>query len=451
MTEVSGQLDSGFVHRERPPGPRGLQLARALLDYRGDALPTLERMVARYGDVTYFPLPGSGAYLLGHPDLIQHVLIKNVDNYRKTTASRWARHFFGNAMQINNGEYARNMRRLLAPAFHGEGLARAYGELIVRETTATISGWTPGHRPALTQELTDLILDIVVQIFFGTEPGDETRRIGRMFLAALPPVGTILPAWLPGSRNRKYVTAAAALNDDILQRIAARRRDPSHGTDFLSMLVRIVGKDGQVLTDQQIRDELVAYALAGYSASTAVNQILRLVAEHPPVDAALAGELAAVVGNRDATIHDLPALTYLGKVMKEALRLCPPAGMMFRRAVADDVIGGWSIPAGARMFVSSWVVQRDPRFFDDPLEFRPDRWTPDFERALPMCAYFPFGRGPRACIGGAMGELILQLIVATALGRYRLEALHKLPSDQAEWPAVLASGGVQVNVEERPG
>lgn len=448
MSELSEHLQSPIVPHRRPPGPRGMALVRALLEYRKNALPTLEKMVGEYGDVTYFPLPGGGAFLLGHPELIAHVLIKNVDNYQKTSASKWARHFFGNAMQINNGEYARNLRKMLAPAFHGEGLARAYADLVVRETSAAVRDWPAGHRTGMTQELTDLVLDIVMQIFFGTAPGAETKRLGQMFLAALPPVGTMLPAWLPGSRNHRYIRDAAALNVEVMKRIHARRAKPGEGSDFLTTLVNI-SRDGQSLTDQQIRDELVAYALAGYSASTAVNQILRLIAENPHAEAAVAAELASVIGNRDATMHDLPRLEYLGKVIKEALRLCPPAGMMFRRAVADDVIGGWPIPAGARMFVSSWVVQRDPRFFDEPLEFKPERWTPEFERALPMCAYFPFGRGPRACIGGAMGELILQSMVATICGRFKLDALRKLPSDQAEWPAVLASGGVQVDVHPR--
>lgn len=432
---------------ERPPGPRGLALLRAFLAYSRNALPTMEKMVAQYGDVTYFPMPGGGAYLLGHPDLIQHVLIKNVDNYHKTTASKWARHFFGNAMQINNGDYARQLRRIVAPVFHGEGLARAYGDLIVRETAAAVASWRPGHRPGLTQELTDLVLDVVMQIFFGTEPGQETKHLGRMFLASLTPSGTLLPHWIPGSRNQQYVQAVASLNAVLMDRIAAKRRDGAAGSDFLSVLVRLGGgKEGHSLSDQQIRDELVAYALAGYSATTSVNQVLRLIAENPAVDEQLGAELARVAGARDPGFHDLPQLTYLAMVTKEALRLCPPAGMMFRRAVADDVIAGWRIPAGSRIFVSSWVVQRDGRFFDDALVFKPERWTPAFERALPACAYFPFGRGPRACIGGAMGELILQLIVATINSRFRLVALRKLDSDHAEWPAVLADGGVQATV-----
>ncbi|HEX8620261.1 MAG TPA: cytochrome P450 [Thermoanaerobaculia bacterium] len=448
MSEVSARIDLPPVRSGRPPGPRGLRLVRTLLDYRRNNLPTIEKLAREFGDIAYMPFPGGGGFVVSHPDYIQHILIRNSDNYRKTSATHWVRHFFGNAMQINNGEYARNMRRIIAPAFHGEGLARAYAELIVDESVAAIRGWKPGPRPGITQELTELVLDVIVRIFFGTEPGAETRRVGALFVAALPPAGAILPRWIRGSRSGRYVAAAAALTAEVMARIAARRRDVNGGTDFLSMLVR-AGKDGQQLNDQQIRDEIVAYALAGYSAATALNQILRLVAENPHADTRLAAELETVIGAREPRMQDLPALDYLGSVVKEALRLCPPAGMMFRRAAADDVIGGWPIPAGARMFLSSWVVQRDRRFFPDPLTFKPERWTPEFERALPMCAYFPFGRGPRACIGGAMGELILQLIVATILRRHRLEARVTLRPDQDEWPAILAAGGIQVDVHPR--
>jgi cytochrome P450 len=449
MTGITRDLGSAPVHEERPPGPRGRKLVRALLDYRRNALATLESLSREYGDVTYFPLPGGGAFLLNHPDLIHHVLIRNVDNYGKTNGSKWARRFFGNAMQLNNGDYARQMRRIVAPAFHGEGLLNAYGNLILRETSALVDSWEPGERPGLTAELNDLVLDIVVQIFFGTAPGADTRRAGALFLAALTPAGAVLPAWMPGSRNQQYVRGVAALNAFVMQRIADARTSGSSGSDFISVLVRLGGKDGHGLSDQQIRDEIVAYALAGYSTGTALNQVLRLVAENPEADEGLEAEVARVTGDRAPGLQDLSSLNYLGKVLKESLRLCPPAGMMFRRAFADDVIDGWRIPKGARMFLSSWVVQRDRRFFDDPLAFKPERWTPEFERALPPCAYFPFGRGPRACIGGAMGEMILQLIVATIAKRYRLVASHKFPDDQAEWPAVMAAGGLRARLFRR--
>ncbi len=208
--------------------------------------------------------------------------------------------------------------------------------------------------------------------------------------------------------------------------------------------------DGYALTERQVRDELVPFALSGYSATTGINQVLRLVAEHPVVDRALAEELESAMSGGASLVHELSRLPYMNKVVKEALRLCSPAGVMFRRAVADDIIGSWKIPAGASLFAASWVVQRDARFFDDPLTFKPERWTPEYERSLARCAYFPFGRGPRSCIGGALGELMVQLTVVTIAGRYRLEALRALPAEETAWPRVLAHGGIKVDVHPRP-
>jgi cytochrome P450 len=440
------------VLRPRPPGPRGIALVRAANDLRRNGLATLERMAREYGDVVYLNMAGRHMFLISHPDLVEQVLIRNYTNYIKTTGDAQTRHFFGNAMQLNNGDYARAMRRIIAPVFNPEALARAYGETIVRETQAAMDRWQPGPRPGLTQELTDLVLDVAAQIFYGTEPGEDTRRMGRLWLAATVPAGSsVLPAWVPKSRKARYIEAVAALDAEVLGRIRERRRDPSSGGfDFLTVLARLEGKDGPALTERQVRDELVAYTLAGYSATTAINQVLRLVAEHRTADRALADELASVVGGRAPGIQDLPKLTYLDKVVKEALRLCSPAGVMFRRAVGPDVIGGWTIPAESRLFLSSWVVQRDPRFYDDPLAFKPERWTPEFERSLHTCAYFPFGRGPRSCIGGALGELIVQLVVATIAGRYRLEALRAIPAEESAWPRVLAGGGIRVDVHPRP-
>jgi cytochrome P450 len=173
-------------------------------------------------------------------------------------------------------------------------------------------------------------------------------------------------------------------------------------------------------------------------------QTLRLMAENPAADAQVAAEVASVPGTRP-DVHKLP---YTGKVLKESLRLAPPAGLMMRHTEADDVVGGWAVPAGSRMLLSSWLMQRDPRYYDDPLAFRPERWTPDFERGLPSCAYFPFGAGARSCIGGILSDLTLRLIVATIARRFRLEAAVT-PADESAWPLLLAREGFRAVIRTR--
>jgi cytochrome P450 len=428
---------------------------RALNDFRRSPLPALERLAQRHGDAVCVTLPGRRAFLFAHPDLISHVLIRHGENYTKTGGTRAARRFFGSSMQLNNGDKARAMRRLLAPLFVFDRVARAHGDLIVEETLAVIARWKPGPRPGLTQELMDLLLDIMVRVHFGTEKGEETRHVGQLYTTALSLLPEFsLPEWVPTPRNRRYVAAVAALDAALLGRIAAQRRHDTGGTDLISELLRLDGKEGAGLPDPQIRHELVSMMAASYgTVGMTLVQTLRLMAENPAVDGQVAAEIASIANaglssTGPFVTPDVHKLPYTGKVLKESLRLCPPAGLVMRHTVADDVVGGWPVPAGSRILLSSWLVQRDPRYYDDPLAFRPERWTADFERALPSCAYFPFGAGARSCIGGILSDMTLRLIVATIARHYRLEAAVT-PADQSAWPLFLAREGLQAVIHPR--
>lgn len=440
---------SGAARASRAPGPRGIALVRALADYRRNSLAALERLRARYGDIVRVDLVGKRAFLLAHPDLIHQVLITRRDAYQKLPGSLTVRRFFGNAMQLDNGDYARRMRRMMAPAFQPDRFAAAYTDTIVRATHAAIAGWNLGAHSGITQELMDLALDITVQIHLGTEPGEATRRLGRAFVAAVSSLSNfMLPDWVPTPRNRRYHRAVAALDQEVISCIDAHRRAGADSPSLASVLMGLEDDAGRSMTDRQIRDEIVTMMSAGYqSIGIALNQTLRLIAEHPAVEERLANELDHATGDRDPA--DLAALPYGNMVVKEALRCCPPAGVIARRAVVDDTAGAFVIPAGSLVFMSAWVTHRDPRFFDEPLSFNPERWSSRFERDLPMCAYFPFGRGPRSCIAGSLSSHVVQLIVAVITRRYRLEAIRRTPPDQSAWPALLAAGGLQVTLEPR--
>lgn len=435
----------------RPPGPRGVALVRAMLDYRQNGLSALERLVARHGDIIRIDLPGVRAFLFGHPDHIHRVLVTRRDAYLKIRGSRNVERFFGNAMQLNNGDYALRMRRTLAHAFQPDRVASAYTDLIVRATEAAMDRWQRGPRPGLTQELMDLALDITVELHLGSAPGYDTRRLGRLFLDAIGSLSNfMLPDWAPTSRNRHYHDAVARLDAEVMGRIQARRRAGATGPDLMATFLGLVDDDGRALTDRQIRDELITMMSAGYqSVGIAINQTLRLVAEHPAVDQQLAGELGDVLAGRTPAAADLARLSYAQKVVKESLRCCPPAGVIARRATEDDVVASFPVPAGARVFLSAWAMHHDPRYFPEPTSFRPERWTLELERSLPMCAYFPFGRGARSCIAGSLSSFIVQLVLALVTRRHRLEALRVTPHDRSSWPGVLASGGLAVTLEPR--
>lgn len=422
----------------RPPGPRGLALLRTLDSFRRSPLPTLERLTREHGDAVSVRLPGRPAFLFAHPDQVRHILMRRSDNYLKTSGTRAARRFFGDSMQLNNGDRARSMRRLLAPLFAFDRVASAYTGLVVEETRATIRAWSPGTRAGLTEELMDLLLHVMVGVHFGVR-GDEARRLGGLYakaFALLPQFA--LPEYVATPRNRRYVAAVAALDAAIFARLAAAREHDRDDADLGAAFLRIG------LSEVQARHELVSMMAAAYgTVGMALVQTLRLLAENPDIDARVAEEVSAA-----APSLDVRALPYTGKVVKESLRLCPPAGVVMRRAVADDQVEGWAVPAGARVVLSSWLVQRDPRYYEEPLAFRPERWTPAFERDLPPGAYFPLGAGPRSCIGGVLSDVTLRLVIATIVARFRLEA-PPTPPERSVWPLLLADGGLRATLHLR--
>lgn len=451
MTSLYKRL-AGRGREPRPPGPGHIEFARSLADFRRHGLAALERLAGRYGNVVYVNVPGRRSFLFNHPDLVHHVLIKNRDNYLKTQGSKNVRQFFGDAMQLNNGAYARHMRHIMAPVFQPDRVAAAYTGLIVETTRVAIAAWQPGTRQGLARRINELALDIAVQIHFGTAHGEDTKHVGRLFLAAVSPLSNfMMPYWMPTRANRRYHEAVAQLDGEIARRIHACRTHDTDNPGLLAAFVRLAGDDAPAMSDRQIRNEIVTMMSAGFqTVATALMQTLRLVAEHSAVDTLLFDELCEVTGCRPPVAADLARLTYADKVIKESLRCCPPAGLITRRAAADDTVDGWKVPAGSRVFLSAWLMHRDARFYDEPLAFRPERWTPEFERALPLCAYFPFGRGPRACIAGFLATYMLQLMLATIVGQYRLEACGTVAGHPPSRPDILTDDGLQVMIHSRP-
>jgi cytochrome P450 len=436
---TTSETDKVAAGREAP-GPRGWAALRAAVEFFRNDLTVLERVAAKYGDVVQLRFFGWRIFLLNHPDHVQRVLMDNRTNYLKLPGPKIVQKFFGDAMQTNNGDAARQLRMLLAPVFHPDRVTEVYGGIAMRAAVVLADSWTAGPRTDLAQELMDLALGIAVQIHFGTEPGAETQRVGRVLTDALSALRLfMLPAWVPTSGNRRYMRALAALDAEVFARVAAARASGAGRSDLLGTLAQLRLGDGWALGERQVRDEIVSMMAAGFqSMGIAIGQTLRLVAEHPAVEARLVEEVARDEGT-----------DFAEAIVKESLRLCPPAGALMRRAERGDTMGGWRVPAGARVLVAPWSMQRDDRFFPEPLVFRPERWTAEFERKLPLAAYFPFGRGPRGCIASALSSLIVRTVLVTIVTRCRLEALQVIPAAESTWPGVLRRGGLKIAVHPR--
>jgi len=436
----------------RAPGPRGFGVWRALLEFKRKKVAFLEDAARQYGPVAAIHCFGFKAYLVTRPDLIDQVLAQRRDNYLKSRGTKRARLFFGNPMQTNNGETARHQRQMMGGLFRQERI-RLFADTMAGQTQALLARWSPGQTRNISQDILALTLDIALRLHFGALDESLAAKIRQPFLAAIGLLDDFLapPLWLPTPANRRFSQAMAELDAEVYGLIAAARRDGTEGRrDLLAGLVSAKDSQGKGFSDKQIRDELVSMLSAGYfPTATAIIQTLRLLAAHPDVDAQLALELSDVLQGKPPTADDLSQLPYTGKVVKESLRLCPPAGGMVRIVEQDDWLDGWKIPAGATVFISQWVMHHSPDYFDDAGQFKPERWTPELAASLPNFVYFPFGWGSRACIGQVWGLMEIQLILALILQRFRLASPQPSPGGGVTIDSIQAQGGLSLVAQAR--
>lgn len=435
----------------RVPGPKGVDILRALLEFKRKGVAFLEDAARKYGPVCGLQLPGLKVFLVSRPDLIDYMLVQNRDNYLKWPGTVRAKMFFGSPMQTNNGELAKRQRQTMSSLFRPERV-RLFGGTMVESTARRLADWRLDETRHISQDMENLTLDIAMRLLFGDAAGPALDKIRRVFLESIGMLDDFLkpPLWLPTAGNRRFSAVMAELDAEVYALIKARREQASgEMNDLLSGLLSLRDTEGRGLPDKQIRDELVSILSAGYfPTATALTQTLRLLAAHPEVDAQLAGELREVLGDRPPVVDDLGNLPYLGKVVKESLRLCPPAGGMVRVVAQEDRIDGWRIPANSGVFVSQWIMHHSPDYFAEPERFMPERWTPEFASSLPDFVYFPFGWGSRACIGQVWGLMEIQLILAKVLQRFKLVA-SGAASGSVTIDDIHRQGGLHMQVQAR--
>jgi cytochrome P450 len=421
-----------------PAGPKPRLLTGHLSAFRADRLGFFLHCARTYGDVVPLRLPGRRVLLFNHPDLIEQVLVAQAGNFVKHFGLRMYKPVLGNGLVTSEGAFWRRQRKLAAPAFHPSRLA-GYAADMTAAATRMLDGWAaaapPGGGPAardVHDDLMRLTLDVACKTLFGADACPDPTGVGASTEHALREIDARfarlvpVPDWLPTSGNRRLRRAVRAL-DAVVGSIVARRRAAlaaadDGGDDLLAVLLRARDEDGAAMTDAQLLDEARTVFLAGHETTAlALTYALYLLAAHPAAQDALRGELAAVLGGRPPGHADLPKLTNAKQVVTEAMRLYPPADVLGREALADCTVGGVRVARGTTVFMSQWAVHRDPRYFPDPEAFDPGRWTPAFERGLPRFAYFPFGGGPRFCVGQAFAIAEAVLVLAAVCQRFRLD------------------------------
>lgn len=442
-----------LVNTRRPPGPVGLPIIGPLWSIRRDALAFMLDTARAHGDVAFTRFAGMPTYLVSHPDGIERVLVTKRAIYPKGSLTHRFEPVLGNGLLLARGELWTNQRKLMAPAFHHRRV-QAHAAAMVDATEEHIASWSPGVRTT-SQDMMALTLDIAVRTLFGATAGDVASRVGApltellAYFAKTLSFPVAVPLAIPIPLNRRFLAARAALDDVVYEIIRAKRASPG-GDDLLSMLVELTDEEGRGMDDKQLRDEVLTLLLAGHE-TTALTMtfVFHLLGTHEDEDDALAEEVQRVLGDRTPTLEDLPKLVRVEQVVKEALRLYPPAAVLARQAIEDDELMGWPIPRGAQIVMPEWVTHRDPRWFDSPESFVPSRWTPKMEAALPRFAYFPFGGGPRVCIGNAFAMLEAKLVLATIARRFALRPVDARPLELITSVTIRPKTAVRMHVVAR--
>lgn len=409
-----------------PPGPKGLPLFGSMFEYNRDPLGFLTRCAREYGDVSQIRLPGMAIYMLNHPEHIEYVLRGNHRNFVKDHFSHQLSALVGQGLITSEGEVWRRQRTMSAPVFQMHQIQK-YSEVMVDYTERMLAGWRDGETRDIHHEMMHLTLDIVARTLFATDVAQVAADIGRCLEAAMDYYSnwiTLLPPslqWLPTPTVLRFRKAVKEMDRIIYGIIAQHRAQPPSADNLLSRLLAARDEQGQGMSDQQLRDELTTLILAGHETTAlSLSYSFYLLTQHPDIEQKLAAEVTRVLAGRPPTAADLPNMPYTDWVVKEVMRLYPPAWSVGREPLADCEIGGFLIPKGAQISISQYVVHRDPRWFQDPDAFRPERWDNDFIKHLPRCTYFPFGDGPRTCIGNNFALLEAALILSATVQRYHL-------------------------------
>jgi len=413
-----------------PPGPKGEPFLGSLRPFAADILGFVTGVVREYGDLVQIHLPGRITWILNRPADIEQVLLAQRTNFIKHRFFwRHVTAIFGNGLLTSEGDFWLRQRRLAAPAFHPDRIA-SYGAVMAELTDRLVSEWKDGETRDVHRDMMRVTMEIVSKTLFDAEVKKDLNEISRSFDLVIREIAKRfrrpikIADWIPTPGNLRYMRGVRMLDGLVARIVAERRANPGDRGDLLSMLMAARDDDGRPMSDRQLRDETITLFLAGHETTAiALSWTLFLLAKNPETEAKLRAELASLPADRLPGAADLPRLPYTEAVVKEGLRLYPPAYVIGRESLKDCELGGYRCPAGTTIYFAPWVLHRDPRFFPDPERFRPERWMESggSTSKLPKYAYIPFGGGPRICIGERFAMMEGVLVLATLLRRVRLE------------------------------
>lgn len=440
----------------RPPGPRSFSLGGSFQSFRADPLGFLTRCTAEYGDICYFRAAHQHMYFLNSPALVQEALVTKNACFIKSRILQRAKSLLGEGLLTNEGAAHLRQRRLVQPAFHRDRLIR-YSEDMASLAMRSRERYTDGGEVDMDREMMRLTLSIVGRTLFSAEVEEDAATVGEAMNALIEMLPVLMYPLsqylqhLPLPFMRRFQKAGETLDATIYRIINERRQSGEDRGDLLSMLMlaRDAEGDNAGMTDKQVRDETLTLFIAGHeTTATALTWAWFLLATHPGVEARMHAEIDAVVGDRQPTFDDVPRLVYTGRVFSEAIRLYPPAWAIGRMVVQELDLGGYRIPRKSIILLSPYTMHRSDQWWPEPARFLPDRWATEDPGRLKF-AYYPFGGGPRLCIGERFAWMEAVLILAALGRRWRFRRADDSPVELAPLLTLRPKGGLRLRAEAR--
>jgi cytochrome P450 len=439
-----------------PPGPSTGWKRWSMSALGKDPLTFFPDIVRKYGDVSGLRILNFRIYLINHPDHIEEVLVKHARKFVKGKVLQANKRVFGKGLLTSEGDFWLRQRRLAQPAFHRARIA-GYAATMVEYAERLLDDWRDGEERDIHKEMMRVTLRIVGKTLFDADLENDAQEIGKS-LEQLLEIGAnfrrtvFVPQWLPTPTNLRLEREISKIEKVLYRIIAERRASGRDAGDLLSMLLAAQDDDGSRMTDQQLRDEAITLFLAGHeTTANTLSWTWWLLAQNPAAESRLHEEVDRVLAGRAPTMEDLPKLVYTGHVITESMRLYPPAWGIARIAIEDVEIAGYHVPKGAGVSFAQWVVHRDSRWYDTPEEFRPERWEGDLLKRIPRFAYFPFGGGPRQCIGNTFALMEATLVLATIAKRYRFKLVEGHPVVPLPSITLRPRHGIRVTLQARTG
>lgn len=441
----------------QPPGPKSSKLGFPLLRLPDDRLGYLTGLKEQYGDFVHFRMGFENVYLVSDPELIRQVLVTDNKNFLKGRGLERIKRVLGEGLLTSEKEEHLRQRRMMQPAFHRERIAE-FARQMAAEAELTMAGWSDGQEIDIAREMGLLTLRIVGKTLFGSDvdavAGDVSRSLTALmesFYLMMLPFPWLIER-LPLPQLSRMRTGKRRLDAIIYGLIESRRKSGAHGNDLLSMLLEAQDTegDGSGMTDEQVHDETMTIFLAGHeTTANAMAWTWFLLAQNPGAERALHEEVDRVLAGRSPAAADYPALVFTEKVVSESMRLYPPAWMIARRAINEQKLGGYIVKQRGLVMTSQWILHHDARYFAEPMRFDPGRWTAEFKAALPKYAYFPFGGGPRQCIGEGFAWMEAVLLVAAISRRWKLELVAGQKIEPEPVVTLRPRGGIKVRLRKR--